>query len=58
MLFAVRGGRRPTDGCVAAVQQIDYFRCDLCWHIWSVNRETGETIEHLTPRTFEKTSLK
>jgi hypothetical protein len=34
---------------------IDCWRCESCWHVWSVNRETGEPIQHLTPLKIEKT---
>jgi hypothetical protein len=29
--------------------RVDYYRCRNCWHVWSVNRTTGETIQHVTP---------
>jgi hypothetical protein len=33
---------------------VDYWTCDACWHIWSVNRDTGEILQHLTPLSRNK----
>jgi len=35
--------------------KIDYFRCNVCWHVWSTNRETGKKIQDVTPLNPEKT---
>jgi hypothetical protein len=32
----------------------DYWTCNACWHIWSVKRDTGETIQHVTPLSRPK----
>jgi hypothetical protein len=34
--------------------KIDYFRCNVCWHVWSANRETGKKIQDVTPLKPEK----
>ena len=28
--------------------RVDYYRCH-CGHVWSVNKETRELIQHVTP---------
>jgi hypothetical protein len=33
----------------AVYSLIDYYRCQFCGHVWSVNRTTGETIQHVPP---------
>ena len=27
----------------------DYYRCPQCTHVWSVDKETRELIQHVTP---------
>ena len=40
------GRRLPSlsDGSYA-----DYYRCPQCTHVWSVDKETRELIQHVTP---------
>jgi hypothetical protein len=33
----------------------DYWTCDTCLHIWTVNRDTGEIIRHVTLLSHDKT---
>jgi hypothetical protein len=27
---------------------VDYYRCESCSHVWTVDRVTGEFIQHVT----------
>ena len=32
--------------------RVDYYRC-YCSHVWSVDKETRELIEHVTPLPYK-----
>jgi len=32
----------------------DYWTCDTCLHVWTVNRDTGEILQHLPPLSRNK----
>jgi hypothetical protein len=32
----------------------DYYLCRDCKHIWSVNRKTGDIIQHVTPLKLDR----
>jgi hypothetical protein len=34
---------------LGAFNDADYYRCDQCAHIWTVDRDSGEIIHHVTP---------
>jgi hypothetical protein len=48
--------RSPNQGDDCAAN-VDYYRCPLCGHVWTVNRETGQFIEHVTRRQPDCASL-
>ncbi len=31
------------------ISRADYYRCSQCGHVWTVDKETRELIEHVTP---------
>jgi hypothetical protein len=34
---------------LGAFNDADYYRCDQCAHIWTVDRVSGAVIHHVTP---------
>jgi len=34
---------------LGAFNDADYYRCDQCAHIWTVDRVSGDIIQHVTP---------
>jgi hypothetical protein len=33
---------------------VNYYRCDHCGHVWTIDKDTGLLIKHVTPLTSTK----
>ena len=31
------------------IEQVNYYSCEGCHHIWTTDRKTGEFLRHITP---------
>ena len=40
---------KPTVDQVLIARAVDYYRCTVCYHVWTLPRGANEPVFHITP---------